>query len=125
MSLQRVLNPNLDECEINDENYVDKSDDEVCNLLITEITFQEYRNCDTHIMSSRIIHNWWIKGDESTFTNLSNEEKECNEIISPFFKNEMDSTEKFPIYFVCQSTSAKIYNELNSIYNAVLNTHRQ
>lgn len=124
--------PKQDEPNISDENDVDESDDDTIimdeddwNLLRAETTFEEYLNCDIDIMTSELCTVDQLIENKLSGANLSDDEDECDEVSSPSFQDALDSIEKLRTYFVCQNTSEKTFNELNSIHNAVLNTRRQ
>lgn len=126
------IEPKLNECNVSDENDINESDDETVimdeedwNLLRADITFEEYVNCDTDIITSELFTIDELIENTLPEANLSDDEEDCEEVIPPSFKDAMDCIEKLRNYFVCQNTSEKTFNELNSIQNAVLKTHRQ
>ncbi|GBM20745.1 hypothetical protein AVEN_105970-1 [Araneus ventricosus] len=80
-----------------------------------------YVNYDKDIMMSRLFTIDELIEGKLSGASLSDDEK----VIPPFFKDAMDSIEKLPTYFFCQKNGEKLFNELNSIHNAVLNIHKQ
>ena len=90
-----------------------------------EIIFEVYVNCDIDIMTSELSAVDNLIDDKLMDANLSFDKEKCQEISLSSFKGAIDNIEKLRTYFVYQNTNEKIFHELNSIHNAVINTKRQ
>ncbi|GBO08657.1 hypothetical protein AVEN_144673-1 [Araneus ventricosus] len=72
-------------------------------------------------MASKLLEIDELIEDKLSDDNLSYDD----EVIPPFFKDTMDSIEKLGTYFFCQKNNEKIFNEVTSIHNVAVNSHRQ
>lgn len=112
----------LDSHSENDENDDDDDDtvildEEEWKSLQTGISFEEYVKCDDEIMTSRL-----CTIDELVQENIqdvSSDEDDSEELISPSFSEALNSVETLRKYFMCHTTEEKTFFELNSISNAL------
>ncbi|GBM77198.1 hypothetical protein AVEN_244051-1 [Araneus ventricosus] len=86
-----------------------------------QLAFSEYVKRDKDIMTSKLSRIDELLHDKLSGANLSDDEG----IIPISFREAMDSTEKARTYFFCQKSSENKFNELNSIHNDSLITHKQ
>ena len=69
-------------------------DEEDWNLLKTEITFEEYVNCDINIVTSELCTVDDLIDDNLIGANLSDDNEEYEEISPPSFKDVINYIEK-------------------------------
>ena len=65
-------------------------DEEDWSLLITEIIFEEYVNCDIDIMTSELCTFDELMDDKLMGANLNDDEEEYGDIRLPSFKDAVD-----------------------------------
>ena len=75
-------------------------DEKNWNLLRAEITFEEYVNCDTDIMTLEFCAVDYLIDNKLMSANLSDNEKECEEIGQPSFKEAINYSEKLRTLFI-------------------------
>ncbi|GBM01850.1 hypothetical protein AVEN_218971-1 [Araneus ventricosus] len=72
-------------------------------------------------MTSKLFTIDELMEDKLSDANLGDDE----EVVPPFCKDALDSIEKLQAHFFCEKNNEILFNELNSIHNALLNTYKQ